>query len=533
MNTATITPLLHPSSGARCTVERVPASAPRERFAGAIAQAALQPDTSVAPCEPVIAVHGGYDQVQKSFLTDLHIFCPELLKWVCLPQGASWPSARIMHAVCFGIPECNEDGLSVIPLYLYGGLDRMGLPLSDFMRFDLFLNYTREYIFSPKSNVPLRGEWKQLEPLGDRAPAMAGHSLTVRPCNSDLILFGGISSFNLCLRKGKSTKPEQESFLSTYLYAWSKKSGWRALPTEKHSLSHDVAPPQPCRRVGHSAVITNDKLYIFGGIGALHEPLNDLWEYDFSRESWRQISNLGETISPHWWGSGFLLEERWWVLVSQDWHAEELYPFSIPNDMLRVQAYDTVNEVWASSWKLQHRSTSSKYPLPLFFSVPEKYNDKACCHLKELTSTDDKQNVAFHALSIFTTRTNQHKPALVHVSGSIKQSGFPLPQPPPTVQPTEVNPWSAVHPSATDASIPKAPRKRISTHRTKRTSTTKRSSVKKVAVASAPFEDNPQTHEISEMLSWADGDSCRKEACWLNQFGLSPVADDMNQMSFL
>jgi len=42
-------------------------------------------------------------------------------------------------------------------------------------------------------------------------------------------------------------------------------------------------------RYGHTAVTINDKMYIFGGIGATY--LNDLWEYNPSNDTWTQLTS--------------------------------------------------------------------------------------------------------------------------------------------------------------------------------------------------------------------------------------------------
>lgn len=55
----------------------------------------------------------------------------------------------------------------------------------------------------------------------------------------------------------------------------------------------------PSPRRGHSAILVNDAMYVFGGCGANSEPLNDLWKYTFASDlssrsggSWSRIATI-------------------------------------------------------------------------------------------------------------------------------------------------------------------------------------------------------------------------------------------------
>ena len=57
-----------------------------------------------------------------------------------------------------------------------------------------------------------------------------------------------------------------------------------------HPESHEM----PCERVGHSAVIKEDKengdcMYIFGGKDEENNKLNDTWKFNFSTNQWSYI----------------------------------------------------------------------------------------------------------------------------------------------------------------------------------------------------------------------------------------------------
>ena len=44
---------------------------------------------------------------------------------------------------------------------------------------------------------------------------------------------------------------------------------------------------QPQSRAGHSAVIHENSMYIFGGKDEDNEKLNDLWCFDFTERTWK------------------------------------------------------------------------------------------------------------------------------------------------------------------------------------------------------------------------------------------------------
>ena len=46
---------------------------------------------------------------------------------------------------------------------------------------------------------------------------------------------------------------------------------------------------KPCKRSGHSAVVYQDKMYIFGGVDDEINRLNDLWEFDLKKKTWKEL----------------------------------------------------------------------------------------------------------------------------------------------------------------------------------------------------------------------------------------------------
>ena len=46
---------------------------------------------------------------------------------------------------------------------------------------------------------------------------------------------------------------------------------------------------QPPPRAGHSAVVYNDKMWIFGGKSNDNDKMLDLWAFDFAKKTWELI----------------------------------------------------------------------------------------------------------------------------------------------------------------------------------------------------------------------------------------------------
>lgn len=47
-----------------------------------------------------------------------------------------------------------------------------------------------------------------------------------------------------------------------------------------------IVPPA---RVGHSAVVSNDHMYVFGGTPGDGSKLNDLWQFNFESSQWNVL----------------------------------------------------------------------------------------------------------------------------------------------------------------------------------------------------------------------------------------------------
>lgn len=47
--------------------------------------------------------------------------------------------------------------------------------------------------------------------------------------------------------------------------------------------------PEPIPRAGHSAIMFEDKMYVFGGKDEDNEKLKDFWCFDFLTNSWIEL----------------------------------------------------------------------------------------------------------------------------------------------------------------------------------------------------------------------------------------------------
>lgn len=99
-------------------------------------------------------------------------------------------------------------------------------------------------------------------------------------------------------------------------------------------LTTDAPPPD---RNNHMAVVYNDKMYIFGGRTGENDDernLNDLWEYDFSEDKWTQKTNAPISIRT---GSAVVFKNNMYIFggTSDDG--------ILLNTLLE---YDFVNDKW-------------------------------------------------------------------------------------------------------------------------------------------------------------------------------------------
>ncbi|NXQ88637.1 GEFF factor, partial [Nyctibius grandis] len=214
--------------------------------------------------------------------------------WKCAPQKQPSPCDRYKHAciICRGF------------VYLYGG--RSTTSLGDFWRYNI-----------------VRNEWEMLDCSRDGPEELEEHSMVAY--KGTLCIFGGMvdsaftqaktplwmydidaARWTKCCnvpaetessaptnRKGHSAVVYQAS-----MYIYGGYFGIRGISQEFWTFHFDtrkwlcVSSPShnsgPGPRHGHSAVVYRSGMYLFGGLMGLSEQ-KDLWKWDFVSSSWSNI----------------------------------------------------------------------------------------------------------------------------------------------------------------------------------------------------------------------------------------------------
>ena len=102
----------------------------------------------------------------------------------------------------------------------------------------------------------------------EKFPPLESHTVNVIDETKSLIIYGGIS--------GKE--------LNRHIYSFDVQK--KEIKNLTENLKDDETPPP---RQDHAAVIYNNALYIYGGLGLDNIIYDDMWKYDFSSNSWTEI----------------------------------------------------------------------------------------------------------------------------------------------------------------------------------------------------------------------------------------------------
>eukprot|EP01080_Neovahlkampfia_damariscottae_P008181 gene8181-9_t len=143
-------------------------------------------------------------------------------------------------------------------MYIFGGRDNHGFQLNDFLEFNI-----KKQLW-----IKIGGESKG----NDNIPAkLSGHTAIVY--KSSMYVFGGIDRL-----KNYSNSVYEFNF-----------------ETKKWKL-FEVKGRIPSKRYSHSAILYNEKMYIFGGFNGL-TMLNEVYELDFNNQNgpiWKFVSTSGK-----------------------------------------------------------------------------------------------------------------------------------------------------------------------------------------------------------------------------------------------
>ena len=102
----------------------------------------------------------------------------------------------------------------------------------------------------------------------EKFPPLESHTVNVNPETNSLIIYGGAS--------GKE--------LNRHIYSFDVQT--KEIKNLTENLGEDDTPPP---RQDHAAVIYNNALYIYGGLGQDNKIYDDMWKYEFSSNSWTEL----------------------------------------------------------------------------------------------------------------------------------------------------------------------------------------------------------------------------------------------------
>lgn len=154
-------------------------------------------------------------------------------------EGFDSPNARCKHSAV-----ATPSGF----IYVQGG--RSGnLPLKDIWKFD-----------------PVQSQWEEVHCRGNRPPCLQEHTMVA--WKSNMYVFGGEVGFAY-------TGETPLWILDTGTAIW-----------RKHHLRGPGTPPQPSGRRGHSGVVFEDAMHVYGGYQDLRGSSPELWTFDFHTELW-------------------------------------------------------------------------------------------------------------------------------------------------------------------------------------------------------------------------------------------------------
>lgn len=137
-----------------------------------------------------------------------------------------------------------------------------------------------------RATMPLKATWKRI-PTNQKLPR-SSHSLSV--IKGKAYIFGG---------EEKPREPiDNQMHIFTLPSSEYDQVDYQAIPAEAIASSEEVPPP----RVGHTASVVDDRIYIFGGRGGEEmKPLDEqgrVWVYDTKLNLWSFLDPAKESTFP-------------------------------------------------------------------------------------------------------------------------------------------------------------------------------------------------------------------------------------------
>ena len=261
-----------------------------------------------------------YDEIKLTPLSRKDFDMKIINSWIEI-RTSSAPKRRSFH-VSFMHGSC---------LYIYGGKDISEGKLNDMWKLDLSTDKLiwEEVVLPDNKHFPCRahhtatevngkvyiiggqseynyqtnsvyvydissGELTQITDFGEQGntlPNIEQHSALYNPEKNEIIIFGGFTCGYLS-NKMYSFSIENNSFTEvTYSLTNDPNSLNQNNDTDDVNNIYeifDINVPKP--RCGHSAVLINNSIVIFGGTSKDGELLDDIWQYSISNSKWEKLS---------------------------------------------------------------------------------------------------------------------------------------------------------------------------------------------------------------------------------------------------
>lgn len=136
-------------------------------------------------------------------------------------------------------------------------------------------NKNAEKTYTPLYSINLKTfTWFQVKTRGEQVKPRDEHTAVLDEASNSMVIFGGFED-------GERTNEVVSYNLKTN--QWTK-------------VKLPEGAKKPCPRSGHSACVQGNMMYIFGGKSDNATKLNDLWAFNMSNPSWQRIKPVDEVL---------------------------------------------------------------------------------------------------------------------------------------------------------------------------------------------------------------------------------------------